>query len=72
MNFGVCRECGKEILWGLVPYSRAVALDPEPHPRGSRVLDEEGNAGPPFGATGAYADRTVRYLPHHLTCEKGG
>lgn len=67
---GRCRDCGRGILWASVPGGRAVALEPRPHPRGSRALDAEGNAGPPEGAGGGHADRSVRYLPHYLACEK--
>jgi hypothetical protein len=66
---GVCRDCGNEVLWARVPSTgKAMALDPDPHPLGTRALDPEGNVGPPEGAGGGYADRSVRHMPHRLTC----
>ncbi len=50
-----------------VPGSRSIALNPEPHPYGSRVLDAFGYAGP--GSGGKRRD-ALRYVPHWTTCER--
>lgn len=62
-----CSFCGAEVVWADVPGSRPVALNPTPHPRGSRVLDAYGCAGP---GGGGVPRMRVRYVPHWTTCPK--
>lgn len=62
---GTCRGCSARMEWVKSADGKNVPLDPEPHPDGNIVIDDEGVA--------LYAERgsfPVMYLSHFATCPR--
>jgi len=66
-DLSTCRNCGRPIRWVRCGLGRLVAIDPEPHPLGTVVLDEHGRCGPDPWQAGT-PEMTERFLRHHTTC----
>lgn len=69
MDMSTCKHCGSAIIWARLPNGKMIPLDADPHPHGSRVLDDDGFVGPSQHGRGeAVVFEEDRYIYHFVTC----